>query len=127
MSQFKNVNVVYYYVTQWDAAKAFYDEILGWPIDWSDDDFGWREYGRPGETHIAISRWTEGEPPPKRAGATATLTVDDALQTAAWLKAKGIRCDDVVAIPGVVTSGTFSDPEGNRIQFASSAPESAGD
>jgi|GEM_PF-5908694 len=28
---------------------------------------------------------------------------------------------DLLAIPGVVTYGTFYDPEGNRFQFASSA------
>jgi len=123
MSQFKGVNVVYYYVTQWDAAKAFYDEILGWPIAWSDDEIGWREYGKDDEAHFAINRWTEGEPPSKAGGAVATLTVEDAHKTTEWLKSKGVRCDDVVSIPGVVTYGTFYDPEGNRIQFAASPPQ----
>ena len=35
-----------------------------------------------------------------------------------YLRAKGVKCDNVVSIPDVVTFGTFYDPEGNRFQFA---------
>ena len=34
----------------------------------------------------------------------------------------GVRCDDVVVIPNMVTYGTFYDPEGNSLQFASTPP-----
>jgi predicted enzyme related to lactoylglutathione lyase len=54
-------------------------------------------------------------------GVTPVLSVDDAYKAAEALRAKGVRCDDVVSISNVVTYGTFYDPEGNRFQFASSA------
>jgi len=38
------------------------------------------------------------------------------------LRSKGVRRDDVVSIPAVVTHGTIYDPEGDRLQFASTAP-----
>lgn len=129
MSMFKNVNVVSYYVTDWERAKKFYAETLEWPVAWASDEFGWVEYGRDNETHIAINRWSEhdghGPMPATNGGATMVLTVDDARKVTEALRKKGVKCDDVVDIPGVVTYGTLYDPEGNRIQFAQSAPPAA--
>ncbi len=129
MSLFKNVNVVSIYVTDWERAKKFYDDLLGWPVAWSDDSFGWREYGRDGEAHISISKWEPHDGhttrPAVDGGVTLVLTVDDAAKATAELRQKGVKCDDPVTIPGVVIYGTFYDPEGNRLQFAQSAPPAA--
>jgi len=120
MSMFKNVNVVSLDVTDWEAAKKFYSEVLEWPVAYSDDQFGWFEYGRENETHVSINRWDEpATVPPRLGGATIVFTVDDADQVTAALREKGVKCDEVVNIPGVVKYGTFYDPEGNRLQFAS--------
>jgi hypothetical protein len=48
------------------------------------------------------------------------LSVEDAFQTTKILRGRGIRCDEVIHIPGVVTYGAFYDLEGNRLEFASS-------
>jgi len=128
MSLFKNVNVVSLYVSDWEGAKKFYGEVLEWPVAWASDEFGWYEYGREGEAHVAINRWESHDGhqrPPAVGGTTLVLSVDDAHQATEALRAKGVKCDDVVVIPGVVAYGTFYDPEGNRIQFASSAPPPA--
>ena len=126
MSMFKNVNVVFYHVTDWEGAKKFYGEVLGWPVAYASDEFGWVEYGRENETHLAINRWNGPGPVPSRPGScVATLTVDDAQKTTEALRAKGIKCDDLLVIPGVVTIGTFYDPEGNQIQFVPTAPPPA--
>lgn len=125
MSLFKNVNVVSINVANWEAAKKFYGEILDWPVAWADDEFGWVEYGRENETHISLNRWQDRDGhtrPPALGGTTLILSVDDAHTTTDALRAKGVKCDDVVVIPGVVAYGQFYDPEGNRIQFTSSAP-----
>lgn len=120
---FRNLSVVYYYVTNWEQAKAFYAEVLGWPVVYADDDVGWVEYGREKETHVAINRWDGPEAPPeKKGGGTATFEVADADAVTQALSDKGVRYDDVMRIPGVVTYGTFYDPEGNRFQFAETAP-----
>jgi predicted enzyme related to lactoylglutathione lyase len=129
MSLFKKVNVVSIDVTDWERAKKFYDDVLGWPVAWSDDGIGWREYGAEGEAHVSINKWEphEGHPnrPPVDGGTTLILAVDNAAQVTADLRQKGIQCDDPVTIPGVVTYGTFYDPEGNRIQFVQSTPPAA--
>jgi predicted enzyme related to lactoylglutathione lyase len=122
MSIFKNVSVVEYHVKDWEKAKKFYKEVLEWPVCWSDDSIGWYEYGRDNETHIAISRWQEGQPLPGTGGeAIAVFTVDDAVSATEYLRARKVKCDDAVNVPGVVCYGTFYDPEGNRFQFASEA------
>lgn len=120
MSLFKSISVVSYHVKDWEAAKDFYRKILEWQVAYESEEMGWIEFGGEGETHIAISRWDSEEPmPPYIGGATAVLSVEDALAATEALRSRGVRCDDAVMIPGVVCFGTFYDPEGNRIQFAS--------
>jgi predicted enzyme related to lactoylglutathione lyase len=122
MPLFKNVSVVEYHVKDWEGAKKFYSEILEWPVCWNDDNIGWVEYGRDNETHISISRWQEGQPEPGTGSqAIAVFTVDDAVKATEFLRARGVKCDDAVNIPGVVCFGTFYDPDGNTLQFASQA------
>lgn len=123
MSLFKDVNVVQYHVTQWERAKQFYMDVLGWPVAFLSDEAGWMEFGEEGKTHLAINRWEESTPVPAGlGGALAVLTVEDAARTVAALRARGVRCDDAVVIPGMVAYGAFYDPDGNRVQFASSPP-----
>ena len=117
MSLFLNVNVVSLDVTDWERAKKFYRDLLGWPVAFSDDNAGWEEYGLENQAHVSINR--SDHAPSGHPGTTLVLSVENAVQTAAALRAKGIKCDDVVTIPGMVSYGTFYDPDGNRIQFAS--------
>lgn len=123
MSLFKDVNVVQYYVSDWERAKQFYTDVLGWPVAFLSDEAGWMEFGEEGKTHLAINRW-EGPAvlPPREGGALGVLTVEDAGATVAALRARGVRCDDAVIIPGMVAYGAFYDPDGNRVQFASTPP-----
>ncbi|HNS53126.1 MAG TPA: VOC family protein [Anaerolineae bacterium] len=119
MSQFKNVNVVSIQVADWEQAKRFYAEVLDWPVAAGIDEVGWWEFGREGETHVALSRWEGPNPLPAHEGTTKlVLTVDDCHEVTRQLRARGIPCDDVVTIPGMVVFGGFTDPEGNHIQIA---------
>lgn len=127
MSLFKDVNVVQYHVSDWERAKRFYMDVLGWPVAFLSDEAGWMEFGEEGKTHLAINRWEENVPlPPREGGALGVLTVEDAAAAVAALRARGIRCDDAVIIPGMVAYGTFYDPDGNRVQFASMPPAAPG-
>jgi predicted enzyme related to lactoylglutathione lyase len=117
MSLFKNVNVVSLEVTDWEAAKKFYREILDWPVVNSDDGMGWEEYGLENHAHVSISRSEKAHS--DDGGTTLVLTVDNTTAAVAALRAKGIKCDDVTLIPGVVAISMFYDPFGNRIQFVS--------
>lgn len=120
MSLFKDVNVVYVYIKDWDGAKKFYREILDWPVAWSDEQAGWEEYGMEGTAHIAINRWDSDEPIPNGIRSTCVLSVENVQETDLALRARGVKCGEIVEIPGVVKYGTFYDLEGNRYQFAGS-------
>ena len=122
MSQFKQVDVVQYNVSDWERAKQFYADVLDWPLAYVDEAVGWCEWGQPDKTHLAINRWDSQWGPVPQNGALAVLSVADAHATTAALRAKGIKCDDIMSIPGVVDIGLFHDPEGNKIQFASRPP-----
>jgi predicted enzyme related to lactoylglutathione lyase len=126
MSLFKNVQVVSITVVDWVQAKKFYTELLEWPVIFADDQVGWMEFGHEGEAHVSISRWNGPEPVPAREGTTTLiLTVEDCHEVTGQLRAKGIRCDDVTTIPGMVTFGGFYDPEGNHIQMANTETPAA--
>jgi len=120
MSLFQNINVAYVYVKDWEGAKKFYGATLEWPLAYGDDSIGWFEYGVDNAAHFAISRWEDADKEPSRdLGTTVVFTVSDVREATDQLRAKGVRCDDPFQIPGVVTYGTFYDPEGNRLQMAS--------
>jgi predicted enzyme related to lactoylglutathione lyase len=121
MSQFKDVNVVYVYVQDWEAAKKFYRETLEWPVAWSNDEIGWEEYGVEGASHVGINRWMDAGKPVIGHGPICVLTVESVSATKQALEAKGVRCGEIVSIPDVVNYGTFYDPEGNFFQFAGGA------
>lgn len=117
----RGLSVAWYYVSDWGRAKKFYGETLGLPIAFAAEEAGWIEYGLPKQPTLGISRWTGPNPmPPTKGGGTATLACDDARGAIQRLRAKGVRCDEVEEIPGMVILGTFYDPEGNQLQLAQS-------
>ncbi|MBI5032576.1 MAG: VOC family protein [Chloroflexi bacterium] len=118
---FRDLNVVSVNVTDWARARKFYHETLGLPIAAEIDGVGWLELGLPNQTHFALNRWDGPEPAPTNSGnATVVFGVDDARAVMDKLRAKGVRCEEVVEIPGMVIYGTFYDPDGNRLQVAQS-------
>jgi catechol 2,3-dioxygenase-like lactoylglutathione lyase family enzyme len=126
MTMFKRIAVVSYDVSDWERAKRFYDDVLGWPVAWSSDEFGWREYGADDTTHISINKLRGSEPKRSQGGgALVVFSVDNANQVTAALRAKGVKCDDPVTVPGVVKYGAFYDPDGNKLQFAEAQPPPA--
>jgi predicted enzyme related to lactoylglutathione lyase len=124
MSLLKQIEVVSYNVTNWEQAKEFYGKTLELPISMVSDDFGWCQFGVQGQANFAISRWNGPEPmPPTTGGGTVIFGVDDAYATVAELRRRGVKCDDVIPVPGMVTYAQFYDPEGNQLQIAGPAPK----
>ncbi len=120
---FKNINVISYNVSNWEQAKKFYSETLGLGAPaFLGDEFGWVEYGGENETHIALNR--SDSLPNGSGGATVVFAVDDAFKVIEELRARGVKCEDPVTIPGMITYATFYDPEGNKLQLAGPPPQS---
>ncbi len=125
LGMFKNLGWISYQVSDWQRSKKFYGETLGLPVAaFMGDEVGWMEFGEKEGTHLAIGLWRNPGPFPKREnGAVAIFAVDDAYRTIEALRKKGVKCDDVVAIPNMVTYGAFYDPDGNQLQVAGPAPK----
>ncbi len=82
------------------------------------------ESGEQEGTHLAINRWEgPGGFSAGSGGATVVFAVDDAAQAVAELRRRGVKCDDPVGIPEMVTYATFYDPDGNRLQLAGPPPK----
>jgi catechol 2,3-dioxygenase-like lactoylglutathione lyase family enzyme len=124
MSLFKKMHAVSYFVTDWERAKEFYGKMLGLGPMNSNDQMGWCEFGGQNETHVAISLWRGPGPLPTNGGITI-FDVDDAYAAIAELRKRGVRCDDVIALPGMVTFADFYDPDGNRLELAGPPPPAA--
>jgi predicted enzyme related to lactoylglutathione lyase len=122
----KELQVVSYNVTNWQQAKKFYGETLGLPVAaFMGDEVGWMEFGEHDGTHLALNLWRGPDPvPPHNGGATVVFSVDDAYKAVAELRRRGVKCEDVEAIPNMVTFANCYDPEGNRFQVAGPPPQS---
>ena len=120
----KKLAIVSYNVSDWQRAKKFYSETLGLPVAaFITDEVGWMEFGEKDGVHLAIGLWNMPGPMPKGpGGAVAVFEVDDAYAAVAELRKKGVKCDDVVAIPNMVTYADFYDPDGNRLEVAGPPP-----
>ncbi len=122
---FTKLGWVSYFVTDWQRAKKFYGETLGLPVAWfRDDDTGWMEFGTKDGVHLAISLWRGPDPlPSPEGGGVAIFGVEDAYRAVAELRRRGVKCDDVQAVPNMVTFASFYDPEGNLLQLAGPPPK----
>jgi predicted enzyme related to lactoylglutathione lyase len=116
---------VSYNVSDWQRAKRFYGETLGLPVAaFMNDEVGWMEFGEKDGTHIAINFWRGPDPLPKGdGGGVAIFSVKDAIQAIADLRKRGVRCEDPVPVPDMVTWANFYDPDGNRLQVAGPPPQ----
>lgn len=116
---------VSYNVTDWQRSKKFYSDTLGLPVAaFISDEVGWMEFGEKDNAHLAIGLWRGPEPfPANQGGAVAIFAVDDAYEAIKELRRRGVICEDVVAIPNMVTFANFYDPDGNRLQVAGPPPQ----
>jgi catechol 2,3-dioxygenase-like lactoylglutathione lyase family enzyme len=121
----KTLGVVAYAVSDWQKSKIFYGETLALPVAaFISDEVGWMEFGEKDNTHLAISLWRETRPiPVTTGGGVAVFSVEDAYTAVAELRKRGVKCDEVVAIPQMVTYANFYDPDGNRLQVYGPPPK----
>lgn len=120
---FKRLDVISYAVTDWQRAKKFYTETLSLPVaNFFGDEVGWMELGDKDGTNLALTPWTGQGEMPTRGGAVAVFEVADAFKVIEELRRRGVRCDDPIGVPGMVTWANFYDPDGNRLQVAGPPP-----
>lgn len=108
------INVSWYQVTDMNAAKKFYGEVLG--LNKTFEMEGWCEFSHAdGAASIGLNQLREGD---DERGATVVLRVDDLARVQKELSSKGVKFEgEIHEVPGVVRLATFRDPSGNRLQL----------
>ena len=122
MSLIKGISVVSFAVPDLAAAKPFYAEVLGLGTPVYDlPEMGWIEFST-GDSggHLSITT-AEGSFAPST-NVTVVLNVDDCVAAVETLRARGVRCDDPIDVPGMVLYANVYDPFGNRLQICSDSP-----
>jgi catechol 2,3-dioxygenase-like lactoylglutathione lyase family enzyme len=103
---------VWYRVRDFDAARAFYRDRLGFTETFVDWDDRWARLERGG-MEIALA---EGEPEDE--GGVAHVDVDDVKAEADRLRAEGVRVGVILELHGQMRLLDVFDPDGNRVQLA---------
>jgi predicted enzyme related to lactoylglutathione lyase len=106
-----------YQVKDFDRAKKFYSEIMGFEITWDGGtDVGWAEFALPADgARLGINLIQEGEH--RQGSGTLTLDVWDLDTCKTYLTEKGVDTSDIIDIPDMVSYFNLKDPEGNPIQI----------
>jgi predicted enzyme related to lactoylglutathione lyase len=122
MGLFKGINVVSVTVADLAAARTFYSEVLGLGAPTYDfPDAGWIEFNTGAPAGALSIVPAEGPLRPTNS-TTIVLNVESCASAVAELRRRGVRCDDPVGVPGMVTYANFYDPWGNRLQMCSAPP-----
>ncbi len=123
MSLLKGLNVVSIAVSDLARARDFYSNILGLGQPWFDDEaLGWIEWGGPGKGgNVAVT--VASHDVRAGGGTTPVFNTDDCRLLVRELRRRGVRCEEPVDVPGLLTYCTFYDPDGNRLQAISNPPE----
>lgn len=97
------------HTADFDAAIAFYRDVLGWKQT-TNTDWGWATFEIPGGAVLGVLAWSEPDalPAPK-----VGLQTDDIEAFVAEMTAKGIRTDAIKGQPGSTRCVNFFDPDGN--------------
>lgn len=117
MSWYKQFDLVWVPVVDYDRAKAFYQNDLEFELVLEDVDTKWAEFQVSPGAKFAIHHMKVTNANPIGA---LVLDVENLKQSELWLKTKGIKLTDKEEIPGLVKLASFTDPDGNVIQLSQS-------
>src|SRR5205823_401807 len=106
------VTTVWYHVRDFDAARAFYVQKLGFLETTANEEERWATLQRDG----AAIGLAEGEP--QEDGGVAHVDVDDVKRVADELRGAGVDVGVVFELHGAMRLLDVFDADGNRLQFA---------
>ena len=106
---------IWYRVSDLEAARGFYRDLLGFTETFVDEDGGWVSLDR-GETEIAIGEADDVGADAE--GQVATIDVADVKAERERLVAAGAEVGTVLELHGTMRLLDVFDPDGNRIQLA---------
>jgi predicted enzyme related to lactoylglutathione lyase len=109
------ISAVWYPVSQWEAAKTFYSDVLGLALTHANDQSGWAAYATGGPPLFLVRR-------PHLAGgmggAVVTFECPDLEALHDKVLAAGGQVEEVLQNAGNLLIMTLYDPDGNRLEAA---------
>ena len=107
---------IWYPVSDWERAKAFYGGTLGLQLDFSDDESGWAAYSteRPGPPFFLVHKPEEAG---GGGGGVIGFLVTNTHEFLDRLALAGVTIDDEVQDSDTVRIYTIYDPDGNPIEL----------
>lgn len=120
MSWYKQFDLVWIPVVDYDRAKSFYKNDLEFELVLEDEISKWAEFQISPGAKMAIHHMKVTNANPIGA---LVLEVENLEKSELWLKAKGIKLSDKEEIPGLVKLASFTDPDGNVIQLSQALAE----
>ncbi|MCC6191611.1 MAG: VOC family protein [Anaerolineales bacterium] len=109
------ISAVWYPVSQWEAAKTFYGEVLGLTLAQVNDTAGWAAYATDGPPLFLVRRRDLAG---GTGGAVVTFECPDLEALHDRVIAAGGRVEEVLQNSGNLLIMTFYDPDGNRLEAA---------
>jgi catechol 2,3-dioxygenase-like lactoylglutathione lyase family enzyme len=107
-----------YQVSDMKASQAWYAKHLGFELKYEVVDYGWCEMSTTIEgVFVGLSQVEE---PKVEGGGTVTWSTPNAQESMDYLKASGVKVDEMVVLPGLVKLVMFYDPDGNHLMLAES-------
>jgi CreA protein len=108
-------------VSNFEAAVAWYTDLLGFGVEYRLDEYGWGELRTPYPgVYIGLGQNEEV----KHGGPTPTFGVKDIAAARSHLESRDVRFDgDTYDVGGMVKLATFYDPDGNAWMLAESKRE----
>jgi len=120
MSWYKQFDLVWFPVADFERAKTFYRDDLGFELVLENAESSWAEFQISPGAKMAIHgvKVTNANP----IGALV-LEVESLEKSELFLRGKGIKLFDKEEIPGLTRLASFTDPDGNVIQLSQSLVE----
>jgi CreA protein len=106
-------------VSDYEASKAFYQDILGFKMTYELLEYGWCEFETPTkDVTLGLSKVEEVK---VNGGMSPVFNVTDIEKTRSSLEGKGVRFDGPTqTLPGLVMLATFYDPDGHSFMLSQS-------
>ena len=105
---------IWYRVSDLDAARTFYRDVLGFTETFVDEGQRWASLDN-GATEIALGE--EAEAAHDAEGPVATIDVEDVKAERERLAAAGVEVGTVLELHGQMRLLDVFDPDGNRLQL----------
>ena len=115
---FDSINMLTLHVNDFPKAVAFYRDTLGLEVRTLDEEFGWAEFKMSNGVNLGLHK-DDCAPDGRRTGGTTGFFImcEDAAQTEAELKARGVTVTQGATVLPFGTMVAFEDPDGNEMAF----------